>query len=297
MPNDTQGGRHTAKDRLFVLGQYLLPQHLLSRLLGKLADCRIAWLKNALIGAFVRRYRVDLREAQTEEPAGYPTFNAFFTRALKDEARPMDADPRTLISPVDGQVSQLGAVRGGQLFQAKGHNFSALELLGGDQRLAARFQDGAFATLYLSPRDYHRVHMPVAATLKEMLYIPGRLFSVNRVTAECVPGLFARNERVICLFETEQGPLAMVLVGAMIVASIETSWAGLITPPTRTVRRTHYDQQPVCLDKGEEMGRFLLGSTVILLFGPGQINWAPGLTEGVPVRMGQPVAFLQDNSA
>ncbi|ARS47461.1 phosphatidylserine decarboxylase [Ectopseudomonas mendocina DLHK] len=278
------------KQRLFILSQYLLPHHLLSRLIGCVAECRIGWLKNRLIAWFAKQYRVDMSEAQVEDLSAYEHFNAFFTRALKAGARPLDETPGAILCPADGAISQLGVIEHGRLFQAKGHSFSATELLGGDAERAAPFMGGQFATVYLSPKDYHRVHMPLAGTLKEMVYVPGRLFSVNQTTAENVPELFARNERVVCLFDTERGPMAVVLVGAMIVASVETVWAGLVTPPKRELKSTRYDAEsrgPIELAKGAELGRFKLGSTAIVLFGPQQVQWAEELTAGSTVRMGQ----------
>ena len=278
------------KQRLFILAQYLTPHHLLSRLIGHLAECRLPWLKNNLINWFIRQYQVDMGEAQTEDPSAYEHFNAFFTRALKPDARPLDATPEAILCPADGAISQLGSIEHGRIFQAKGHSYSVTELLGGDDKRAAAFMGGDFATVYLSPKDYHRVHMPIAGTLREMVYIPGRLFSVNQTTAENVPELFARNERVVCLFDTERGPMAVVLVGAMIVASIETVWAGLITPPKRELKSFRYDEPArtaIYLEKGAELGRFKLGSTAIVLFGPEQIRWTDSLTSNSPVRMGQ----------
>ncbi|GIZ12862.1 phosphatidylserine decarboxylase proenzyme [Pseudomonas sp. NCCP-436] len=285
------------KQRLFILSQYLLPHHLLSRLIGCVAECRIGWLKNRLISWFVRQYQVDMSQAQIEDPRAYEHFNAFFTRALKDGARPLDQTPGAVLCPADGAISQLGSIEHGRIFQAKGHSFSATELLGGDAERAAPFMGGQFATVYLSPRDYHRVHMPLTGTLKEMIYVPGRLFSVNQTTAENVPELFARNERVVCLFDTERGPMAVVLVGAMIVASVETVWAGLVTPPRRALRSTRYDAEaraPIELAKGAELGRFKLGSTAIVLFGPNQVRWAEELGSGSAVRMGQLLGHGQE---
>lgn len=278
------------KDRLFILSQYLLPHHLLSRLAGCIAECRLPWFKNAFTGWFAHRYQVDMREAQVEDLTAYEHFNAFFTRALKDGARPLADSADAVLCPADGAISQMGPIEHGRLFQAKGHDFSLTALLGGDAERAAPFMGGQFATVYLSPRDYHRVHMPLTGTLREMVYIPGRLFSVNQTTAENVPGLFARNERVACLFDTERGPMAVVLVGAMIVASIETVWAGLVTPPRRELKTQRYDaaaRAPITLDKGAEMGRFKLGSTAIVLFGPEQVQWNSELAAGSSVRMGQ----------
>jgi phosphatidylserine decarboxylase len=278
------------KQRLFILSQYLLPHHLLSRLIGYAAECRAAWFKNRLIGWFAKQYQVDMSEAQIEDLEAFEHFNAFFTRALKPGARPLEQSPGAILCPADGAVSQLGKIEHGRVFQAKGHSFSLVELLGGDSERATPFMGGAFATVYLSPKDYHRVHMPLAGTLKEMVYVPGRLFSVNQSTAENVPELFARNERVVCLFDTERGPMAVVLVGAMIVASIETVWAGLVTPPKRSLKTFRYDEAaraPIALDKGAELGRFKLGSTAIVLFGADQVQWAQELAAGSPVQMGQ----------
>jgi phosphatidylserine decarboxylase len=278
------------QQRLFILSQYLLPHHLLSRLIGCAAECRANWFKSRLINWFAKQYQVDMSEAAVEQLDSYEHFNAFFTRALKDGARPLDSSPDAVLSPADGAVSQLGKIEHGRIFQAKGHSFSVLELLGGDSARAAEFMGGEFATIYLSPKDYHRVHMPLAGTLREMVYVPGRLFSVNQTTAENVPELFARNERAVCIFDTERGPMAVVLVGAMIVASIETVWAGLVTPPKRELKTSRYDaaaRVPIELAKGAELGRFKLGSTAIVLFGPEQVQWAADLGASSPVRMGQ----------
>ena len=209
---------------------------------------------------------------------------------MKDGARPLDQTPGAVLSPADGAVSQLGPIEHGRVFQAKGHSYSVLELVGGDAAVAAQFMGGDFATIYLSPKDYHRVHMPLAGTLREMIYVPGRLFSVNQTTAENVPELFARNERAVCIFDTERGPMAVILVGAMIVASIETVFAGLVTPPKRELKTFRYDEAaraPIHLEKGAELGRFKLGSTAIVLFGADQVKWAEGMAAGTPVMMGQ----------
>ncbi|RAH38548.1 MULTISPECIES: archaetidylserine decarboxylase [unclassified Halomonas] len=268
--------------KLFALIQYPLPHHLLSRLIGRLADCRVSWVKDLAIRAFIRQFKVDMGEAHQPDPSAYPSFNAFFTRPLKDGARPIGEG---LVSPADGTLSQFGRLEHGRLIQAKGHDFTAADLLGGDLEAAGRYRDGSFATVYLSPSDYHRVHMPVAGTLKEMVYVPGRLFSVNAATTHHVPNLFARNERLVCHFDTEHGPMALVLVGAMIVAAIETVWAGQITPlPRGGVQRIRFDS-PVHLEQGEEMGRFKLGSTVVMTFAePVDFN---GLDAEQTVRMGQ----------
>ncbi|MFM7274654.1 MAG: archaetidylserine decarboxylase [Gammaproteobacteria bacterium] len=273
---------------LFVLLQYLLPQHGLSRLTGALAACRIGFVKVWLIRRFIAAFGVDMREAAEPDPSGYPHFNAFFTRALRPGARPVDMSPEALVSPADGAVSQAGRIEAGRIVQAKGRWFSAAELLA-DAADASRFDGGHFATIYLSPKDYHRVHMPCDARLVGLRYIPGQLFSVNGVTADSVPGLFARNERLVCQFETACGPMAMVLVGAMIVAGIETVWTGAIAPAGRAVLSIalESDTSARSIDRGAEMGRFQLGSTVILLFPRGAIDWDPLLQPGAPLRMGQ----------
>ena len=275
------------RDRLFILSQYLLPHHLLSRLAGGLANCTWDWVKNPFINWFVKRYQVDMSQAIEQDPTAYASFNDFFTRALLPDARPLDTDQRSILCPADGAISQLGSIEHGRVFQAKGQSFSVLELLGGNAQHADLFQGGQFATVYLSPRDYHRVHMPLSGTLREMIHVPGKLFSVNQLTAGNVPELFARNERVVCLFDTEAGPMAVVLVGAMIVASIETVWAGLVAPPTRQVRSQEYGTSAPQLERGAEMGRFKLGSTAIVLFGPGHAQWDEKLLAGSLVRMGQ----------
>lgn len=281
------------KQRLFIFMQYVLPHHLLSRLIGRLAECETTWFKNRLIAWFVKRYQVNMSEAQLEDPSAYKHFNDFFTRALKPDARPLDDSEKAVLSPADGVVSQVGSIEHGRIFQAKGHSFSLVELLGGDAERATPFMGGNFSTVYLSPKDYHRVHMPLTGILREMVYIPGRLFSVNHTTAENVPELFARNERVACIFDTEHGPMAVVLVGAMIVASIETVWAGMITPPLRELRSYDYSQaarQPVTLEKGVELGRFKLGSTAVVLFGPDHVNWESDLQAASAVQVGQRIA-------
>ncbi|WP_136064586.1 archaetidylserine decarboxylase [Modicisalibacter radicis] len=259
---------------LFSLIQYPLPHHLISRLVGQLAECRSPWLKDLLIERFIRTFDVDMSQAREPDPRAYPCFNDFFTRALKPDARPIGEG---LVSPADGVLSQSGRIEHGTLIQAKGQTYSLRSLLGGDADAAAPFSQGSFATVYLSPRDYHRVHMPLDGTLRSMTYVPGRLFSVNLATAAHVPDLFARNERLVCHFDTPHGPLAMVLVGAMIVAAIETVWSGQVTPLSGNVETTRFDT-PVRLAKGEEMGRFKLGSTVILC-------------------SASPIAFRQDLSA
>ncbi|MEY3016947.1 MAG: hypothetical protein RL336_82 [Pseudomonadota bacterium] len=275
---------------IFILFQYLVPQHLLSRLVGKLAECRTPWLKNSLIKHFINHYEVNMAEAADTDYQNYENFNAFFTRPLREGAREICAEG--IASPADGAISQLGDIEEGRIFQAKGQHYTATELLGGDQALADMFEGGKFATIYLSPKDYHRVHMPVSGTLKHGIYVPGDLFSVNNATADNVPRLFSRNERYVAIFDTEHGPMAMVLVGAMIVAGIETVWAGQVAPVRRAIQRTDYPCQidTQQLAKGDEMGRFKLGSTVVLLFGKDAIQWQETLQHASPLRMGEQIA-------
>ena len=276
-------------DRLAVLPQYLLPQQLLTRFAGRIASAQAGGLTSALIRRFVARYQVDMSEAANPDIASYASFNDFFTRALRSGLRPL-ADAAA-ICPVDGAVSQLGPIERDQIFQAKGHHYSTKALLGGDAQLAARFQDGHFATIYLSPRDYHRIHMPCDGRLLRMEHVPGALFSVNPTTARGVPGLFARNERVVCMFDTPLGPMALVLVGATIVGSMATVWHGQVNPPrTGQPRRWDYANESITLRQGEEMGRFLLGSTVVLLFARGAVQFTPGWAEGRSVRLGEAMA-------
>ncbi|MHA7600116.1 archaetidylserine decarboxylase [Alicycliphilus sp. T452] len=276
-------------DRLAVLPQYLLPKQLLTSLAGRLASARAGGLTTAAIRRFVARYRVDMSEAAEPDIASYLSFNDFFTRALRPGLRPL-ADAAA-ICPVDGAVSQLGPIERDQIFQAKGHRYSTTALLGGDAQLAAQFQDGQSATIYLSPRDYHRIHMPCDGRLLRMEHVPGALFSVNPTTARGVPGLFARNERVVCLFETPLGPMGLVLVGATIVGSMATVWHGQVNPPrTGQPRRWDYQGQQITLRQGEEMGRFLLGSTIVLLFQNGAVEFNPNWAAAHPVRLGEAMA-------
>lgn len=264
-------------DSAKVALQYYLPKHLISRVVGKFAAARMGFFTTFLIKTFVRQYKVDMSEAAQPDEAAYPTFNAFFTRPLKDGIRPLSEEENALIFPVDGAISQMGPIKEDQIFQAKGHNYSVKALLGGDGELADTFQNGDFMTIYLAPRDYHRIHMPMDATLESMIYVPGDLFSVNPLTAENVPGLFARNERVVAIFNTLHGKMAMVLVGATIVASIETTWAGTVTPPAgKKVRSWKYSDHmdiAVTFKAGDEMGRFKLGSTVVMCFEKDMVNF------------------------
>ncbi len=276
-------------DRLAVLPQYLLPKQFLTVLAGRIAGAQAGRLTTQLIKWFVRRYGIDMGEAANPDLSSYASFNDFFTRALKDGARPLaSAD---LICPVDGAISQFGAVRGDQLLQAKGHHYSSRALLGGDASLAERFDDGSFATLYLSPKDYHRIHMPCDGRLLRMIYVPGELFSVNPTTARGVPGLFSRNERVVCVFESSNGPFALVLVGATIVGSMATVWHGLVNSERDgELLEWRYDDQNVQLRQGQEMGRFLLGSTVVMLFPKGPLQFNPTWRPGGPIRLGELMA-------
>jgi phosphatidylserine decarboxylase len=273
-------------DRLAVLPQYLLPKQALTQFAGLVASWRGGAMTTRLIAWFVRRYQVNMAEAADPDIRHYDTFNAFFTRALKADARPYARCD--LICPVDGAISQFGAIDHDRIFQAKGHHYTTTALVGGDATLADRFRDGSFATLYLSPRDYHRIHMPCAGRLMRMVYVPGALFSVNPTTARGVPGLFARNERVVCVFESAQGPFVLVLVGATIVGSMATTWHGVVNPPrARDVREWSYAHTPIELAQGDEMGRFLLGSTVVMLFPKGRAVFHPGWAAGAPVRLGE----------
>jgi phosphatidylserine decarboxylase len=277
-------------DYLKSLPQYLLPHHAVTALVHRATRVRNPFWKDLWIRTFLRIYGVDLGEALEPDPHAYPDFNAFFTRALRPGVRPVTEAPGAVACPVDGVVSQAGVIRDGRIVQAKGREFSAQELLGGSAEHAEPFAGGRFATLYLSPRDYHRVHMPLTGRLTAMVYVPGRLFGVGAHTARAIPNVYARNERVAALFATEAGPMAVVLVGAMFVAAIETAWAGLVTPPRgREVRITDYSSapEPVVLPRGAELGRFNMGSTVIVLYGRDRVEWAPWLAAGARVRTGQ----------
>ncbi|MDO6386178.1 archaetidylserine decarboxylase [Uliginosibacterium sp. 31-12] len=273
-------------DRLKVLPQHLLPKQMLTELAGRFASKPLGGLTSAVIRWFVGRYGVNMSEAANPDITAYPTFNEFFTRALREDARPLADAP--LICPVDGAISQFGAIAGDQVFQAKGHSYSTTALVGGDAELAKQFYNGSFATLYLSPRDYHRIHMPATGRLTRMIHVPGELFSVNPTTARGVPGLFARNERVVCVFEGEAGPFVLVLVGATIVGSMATVWHGVVNPPrVKDVREWRYDGQDIRLAQGAEMGRFLLGSTVVMLFPQPGVSFNPAWLPGGAIRMGE----------
>lgn len=276
---------------LYVAFQRLLPQFLLGRIVHRLARVRTPWFKDLCIRGFARLFPVNLDEAAQPVPGGYRSFNAFFTRSLQPGARPQDPDPAAITCPADGRVQQAGTLHDTQLLQAKGMTYSAAELLG-DAEAAAAFRNGWFLTVYLAPQDYHRVHAPLAGTLRDMIYMPGDRLSVNEATAAAVPGLFARNERLVCLFESASGPFAVVLVGALNVASISTTWAGEVLPCTpRQMRRWHYPGRAgVPFARGDQLGYFNLGSTVIMLMPPGTSVAAAGLAPGRPLRVGQCVA-------
>jgi len=281
-------------NQLIVFIQKLLPHHPLSRLMQSITRIRLPLFKNIFIRIFIRLYKVDMSEAVQPEPEHYPHFNGFFTRELHPEARPVINSVNSVACPVDGTVSQAGPIRNGQIFQAKGFDYSPTNLLGGAADMAGLFNNGNFATLYLSPRDYHRIHMPLNGQLQETIYVPGRLFSVNRRTTHHLPNLFARNERLVTLFDTEAGPMALVLVGALFVSGIETVWGGTITRPHAMPQRQRFRQgieTPVMLERGQEMGRFNMGSTVIALFNQ-HVTMADSLKADTPVRMGQLLGHL-----
>jgi phosphatidylserine decarboxylase len=279
-------------DYLKALPQYLMPGHLVSRLIHAFTRLSHPGIKNRFTAWFIKHFKVNMDEALESDPHAYEHFNAFFTRELKPGVRPIIEGEGTLACPVDGAVSQARPIKDGRIFQAKGHDYSLEQLLGGSSERAEPFQGGSFATIYLSPRDYHRIHMPVTGTLRAMVHVPGRLFSVNPATTRVIPGLFARNERVVSIFDTEVGPMAMVKVGAVNVGSIETVWAGEVSPPAgRIVRAWHYEgEEAITLQKGEEMGRFNMGSTVIVIFGAEAVEWADSIQPGEPVRLGQLLA-------
>ncbi|HTR00883.1 MAG TPA: archaetidylserine decarboxylase [Candidatus Acidoferrum sp.] len=278
----------------FITLQHKVPQEFLTRTIGKLAASEKPWLKQWMIDRFIKRYGVNMQEAQFSDATAYRSFNEFFTRALKPGVRPLHPEPDAVLCPADGVVSALGNLNDDSLIQAKGKSYTATALLGGDATRAAPFRDGTFATVYLSPKDYHRVHIPLTGTLREMIYVPGKLFSVNQVTADYIDNLFAINERVVCIFDTAHGRMAVVLVGAMIVAAIETVWAGRVAPAFTGITTKTYAPGQVRLDRGAELGRFLLGSTAIILFSPGMVEWQMDLSNGPGVKMGQKLGRLRD---
>jgi phosphatidylserine decarboxylase len=286
----------TVFERIFAGFQYILPQHFLSRIVYALMRCETVWVKNILIRLITRIAGINVEEALSSNREDYPNFNAWFTRALKPGARTFDQDLRSFLSPCDGRISETGALHQNRILQAKGKDYSLQDLLANDP-VCEQLIGGYFSTIYLSPRDYHRVHMPIAGRLLRMIHVPGRLFSVSPFTVRHVPRLFSRNERVISIFETDRGPLVMVLVGAMLVSSTETVWAGEVTPAKNTdVRVTDYSNEEISLNKGDEMGRFNMGSTVILLMPPATVTGEPGLSGGVAVKVGQKLAALLSSS-
>ena len=287
-------------DRLFALLLYVLPHHLLSELMYWLTRCEWAPLKNLLIKLAINVYKIDMGLAEEPNPAAYPCFNAFFTRALRPDARPLAQEANTVLCPVDGAVSQAGRIEDGRIFQAKGQDYTLEELVGGDSDMAQAFEDGSFATIYLSPRDYHRIHMPLGGALKQMVYVPGRLFSVSPSTTRTVPCLFSRNERVINLFETEAGPMAIIMVGAIFVASMDTVWAGTVAPNHRRIQSLDYSGKalaPVDLEQGAEMGRCNMGSTIVLVFGKAAVEWSDLLQPNWKVQMGQQIGTTSGQKA
>jgi phosphatidylserine decarboxylase len=281
--------------KLFSIIQYLLPHHLLSR--GMYLIARSEWkpLKDLIIKNIINIYNVDMHQAVYQQPSDYRSFNHFFTRTLQPEARPIAEAKNAMVSPVDGTVSQAGAIKEGRIFQAKGRDFSLHELVGGDPKVASLFAEGSFATIYLSPRDYHRIHMPITGTLKKMIHVPGRLFSVSPSTTQNIPRLFSRNERIVNLFETDAGPVAIIMVGAIFVSSMDTVWAGTITPKSRRASCWEYGRKSTAaikLQRGQEMGRFNMGSTVILLFGKDAVELATELQPDAKLQMGQQIGSV-----
>lgn len=268
--------------------QYILPHHTLSKMMSKLTHCENKIWKNLFIKQIIKHYGVDMNEALEQDINSFKSFNDFFTRELNPAVRPLTTTPNAIACPADGSVSQTGKINDGEIFQAKGKSFTATDLLGGDPARAEPFNNGIYTTIYLSPKDYHRLHMPLTGTLREMVHIPGRLFSVNTATTQSVPGLFARNERVAALFDTDAGPMALVLVGAIFVSSIETVWHGVVTPPSITsVRSWKYQENAPVLKIGQEMGRFNMGSTIIVLFGNKKAKWDSNFTAEKVVRLGE----------
>ena len=281
------------KNTLVSLSQTMLPHHFLSKCVSKFTHCEnVAW-KNFLTRQIIQHYGVNMDEAATSDLNTFKSFNEFFTRELKSGARPLTSEHGAIASPADGVVSQAGKIESGDIFQAKGKSFTVTDLLGGDSQRAEKFNDGEFTTIYLSPKDYHRLHMPISGTLREMVHIPGRLFSVNGATTEAVDGLFAKNERVVAIFDTEVGQMALVLVGAIFVSSIETVWHGVVTPPTiKTVRNWNYETDAPTLKMGDEMGRFNMGSTIIVLFEKDKMTWNADFSAGKAVKVGEKIGQI-----
>lgn len=278
----------TIKEALTTLPQYILPHHFLSKVMSKFTHSEIKVWKNLMIRQIIKAYGVNMAEAKEQNIDNFASFNHFFTRELKQGVRPITSQTNAIACPADGAVSQAGLIEQGKIFQAKGKSFTAIDLLGGDSEIAKPFENGSFTTIYLSPKDYHRLHMPIKGRLTDMIHIPGRLFSVNGATANSVQGLFARNERVACLFETEFGPMALILVGAIFVSSVETTWHGVVTPPSiESVRSWKYQDDEIIIDKGQEMGRFNMGSTIIVLFGKDKVTWENNFKAGKKVQLGE----------
>jgi len=296
MPDTNNTPDCTFTDYLRALPQHLLPGHLLSGVMHRFTRIQAPFLRIPFTRWFVKQFQVNMNEANNSDPAGYRDFNSFFTRTLKADARPICEEPDAIASPVDGHVSQGGPISSGCIFQAKGRAFSLFELLGGSEELTNEFTDGNFLNIYLSPQDYHRIHMPLTGTLREMHYVPGRLFSVSPATVRAIPRLFARNERVISIFDTEAGPMAVIKVGAIFVSSTETVWHGKIGPRgPHPWHKTYQDKEAITLEKGEELGRFNMGSTVILLFAKGQTKWEREMTvHDQPTRMGERIGQRQE---
>jgi len=281
----------TIKESLTTLPQYILPHHFLSKIMSKFTHSKCKIWKNLMISQIIKIYGVNMSEAKEQDINNFASFNHFFTRELTSGARPITTVENAIACPADGAVSQAGLIKQGEIFQAKGKSFTAFDLLGGNAETAKPFENGSFTTIYLSPKDYHRLHMPIKGTLTEMIHIPGRLFSVNGATANSVQGLFARNERVACLFDTELGPMALILVGAIFVSSVETTWHGVVTPPSiESVRSWQYQENAPVIEKGEEMGRFNMGSTIIVLFGKDKIEWEEQFKAGKKVKLGEMIA-------
>jgi phosphatidylserine decarboxylase len=278
---------------IFIFFQRILPKHFLSKLLGRLANCRCKIFKNYAIKAFIKFFEVDLSEAIITEIQQFPSFNDFFIRKLKPEARSAPNDPKIIVSPADGVISQIGQIKSGSLLQAKNHLYSLEELLAKDTQMSQLFHEGQFCTIYLSPKDYHRVHMPISGKLEKMIYVPGKLFSVNNKSVNGIPGLFSLNERVICLFETPAGPMTMIFVGAMLVGGIVTQWSGRVTPSRGSFPMD--GASSVFLNRGEEAGYFQWGSTVILLFGQDQIHWRADLQSGDQVKVRKEIGYLNNH--
>ena len=284
-------------DNLKIIAQYILPKHLFTYLAGKLASAEMGSFTTYLIKKFIKQYKINMQEAKHSEPEYFDTFNDFFTRELKAGIRPILEGNENIVMAVDGKISQLGDIKAGRLFQAKGHDFSLRELLGGSDDVSAPFDNGLFSTIYLSPQDYHRIHMPISGTLEKMIFIPGDLFSVNPLTAENVPNLFARNERAVAIFSTAVGPMAMVLVGATIVGSIETVWHGTLKAKSnKEIQTWDYQGQDISFEKGQEMGRFKLGSTIVAVFPENSIEFPADITAGHITRLGERFAVVKNQS-